>query len=267
MPERLASRALRVRSAALQEETSLAKGDCMLGILGGMGPAATTDFMHKVIRLTPANCDQEHLPMIVYGVPQIPDRSAAILGAGADPLPQLLAGIDFLNHAGARLIAIPCNSAHHWYYQLSAKSPAPILHIGRVTATSIASPTGPGVMVLGTRGTVSSGFYQREFIRRGIECIPVNADIQQKVDGCIGQVKAGALEDGARSLRAAVLAATSTSASTVVLGCTELSVASEIAGPMALNVVDSSVELAGAVVRFGLAEGWNRPLGGTGAYA
>ena len=40
----------------------------LLGVLGGMGPLATADFLRKLIELTPAACDQEHVPLIVYSV-------------------------------------------------------------------------------------------------------------------------------------------------------------------------------------------------------
>src|SRR3978361_916323 len=83
----------------------------MLGVLGGMGPMATVDFMGKVVRNTPAARDQEHIPMIVCSAVRIPDRTEAILGRGPDPFPALRQ----LERAGATRIVIPCNTAHHWH--------------------------------------------------------------------------------------------------------------------------------------------------------
>ena len=100
-----------------------------IGVLGGMGPLATVDFMRKVIDLTPARRDQEHLPLIVYSVPQVPGRSACILEGAASPLPAMLRGIRTLAQAGAECIAIPCNTAHHWYDELARESRCPVLHI------------------------------------------------------------------------------------------------------------------------------------------
>ena len=82
-----------------------------IGVLGGLGPAATVDFLDQLVRLTPARRDQDHLPVLAAFLTQVPDRSAAILGQGPDPLPALLEGIALLNHTGVDLIAIPCNSA------------------------------------------------------------------------------------------------------------------------------------------------------------
>ena len=90
----------------------------VLGVLGGMGPLATADFLQKLTLATKAGRDQEHIPLIVYGDCTTPDRTAAVLGTGPSPLPQLLAGIEFLNAARVSAIAIPCNSAHCWHKDL-----------------------------------------------------------------------------------------------------------------------------------------------------
>src|ERR1700733_12945883 len=91
----------------------------LIGVLGGMGPAATIDFMIKMLKATTATNDQEHVPMIVHDVPQIPDRSTAIQNNSDEPWLPLLAGTLMLERAGAELIAIPCNTAHHWYERLA----------------------------------------------------------------------------------------------------------------------------------------------------
>ncbi|KKB61421.1 aspartate racemase, partial [Robbsia andropogonis] len=73
------------------------KAKPLIGVLGGMGPLATVDFMQRVIDLTPATCDQDHLALLVANLPGTPDRSAAIIDGGPSPLPALLEGIDLLN--------------------------------------------------------------------------------------------------------------------------------------------------------------------------
>ena len=78
-----------------------------IGVLGGMGPAASADFLTKLVHLTPATCDQEHLPVVVANLPHVPDRSRAILGQGASPLPAMCASIDLLVQAGCGVIAVP----------------------------------------------------------------------------------------------------------------------------------------------------------------
>ena len=77
-----------------------------------MGPLATVDFLHKLIEETPVASDQDHVPTVVWNVPQIPDRQQALAGAGISPLPAMYAGLARLVAAGATRLAIPCNTAH-----------------------------------------------------------------------------------------------------------------------------------------------------------
>src|SRR4051812_14632246 len=100
----------------------------VLGVLGGMGPLATVDFLKKLIEETPATRDQDHVPVVVYSVPQIPDRPGAILEATESPLPAMLEGVRVLKGAGAAALAIACNTAHYWYDELSAEG-VPVVHI------------------------------------------------------------------------------------------------------------------------------------------
>ncbi|MCE2646381.1 MAG: aspartate/glutamate racemase family protein [Burkholderiaceae bacterium] len=78
---------------------------------------------------TPAERDQEHIPLIVRFCPEVPDRAAALAGAGPSPQPALVAAAVELAAAGAQALAIPCNTAHYWYDALCAAVPIPILHI------------------------------------------------------------------------------------------------------------------------------------------
>src|SRR5687768_12963046 len=101
----------------------------LLGILGGMGPLAGAAFAARLVALTPAERDQDHVPALLCNDPRVPDRSSARLGQGEDPLEAMAAGVRLLERAGASLIAIPCNTAHLWYEQLAARTQVPLLHI------------------------------------------------------------------------------------------------------------------------------------------
>ena len=231
----------------------------MIGVLGGMGPAATVDFLDKLVRLTPALRDQEHLPFIVANLPHIHDRSCAILGAGRDPLPQLLAGIEMLNELAVGVIAVPCNSSHHWFEQMSQASKAPLLHIASACIAAIPLASARRVAVFATRGALASGFYQRELLACGLDfCVP-DATTQEQVDRCIRAVKAGQVEVGGQHLTQACQAMRQQGASALIMGCTELPVAARQADLSGLVPVDSSLALAQACVDFALKRGWNRP--------
>ncbi|MDB5871418.1 MAG: aspartate racemase, partial [Ramlibacter sp.] len=229
------------------------------GVFGGMGPSATVDFMDKLVQLTPAKRDQEHLPVIIASLPHIPDRSRSILGTGPDPLPQLLKGIEFLNDVGVGVIAIPCNSSHHWYRQMSAASRVPILHIARSCVAAIEQGGAQRVAIFATRGALASGFYQHELQERGIGyLVPDPRDTQVRVDDCIREVKAGDFTAAGASLGKAFQLAQEQGATAVIMGCTEIPIAARHTPSQGLRLVDSSLELARASVNYALERGWNK---------
>lgn len=237
------------------------RANTTIGVLGGMGPAATVDFMQKLVALTPAACDQEHLPVVIASLPHIHDRSRSILGLGDDPWPQLRWGIELLNRAEVGLLAIPCNSAHHWFERISEHSKAPVLHIGRASVQAIADGSAAKVAIFATRGVNLSGFYRRECEARGFAVwVPGSDGDQNYVDACIKLVKAGRLREAGAALMCALAGARAACADTVILGCTELPIASEyMAEKSSLALVDCSLELARAAVAYGLERGWNKP--------
>src|ERR1700736_2033672 len=128
-----------------------------------MGPLATADFMKQLVRLTFASCDQDHYRSLVVSNPRLPDRSQAILGYGASPLPGLLEGVALLERNGADVIVIPCNSPHYSLRELEAAPRVPILSIFEAVCPGIGRLTrGSGAIgVLGTPGVIKSGIYQR----------------------------------------------------------------------------------------------------------
>ena len=143
-----------------------------LGILGGMGPAASAEFVTRLIQQTPATCDQEHIPFVLWNEPRIPDRSTAMQAGNDDPLPWLQEGIHGLKASGCNPIVIPCNSAHFWYDEL-AKLGVPIIHIvdsiaDELCALHLENTT---IGVMGTQGTIAQGIYQYRLERRGWKCL------------------------------------------------------------------------------------------------
>jgi len=224
-----------------------------LGVLGGMGPLAGAAFALRVAALTPAAVDQQHVPTLLRNDPRIPDRSDARLRGGEDPLPYMIEGLRFLETAGARLIAIPCNTAHLWYDQLAAATALPIVHIIDAVLQDLhrmGLPRGR-IGLMGTPATLALGLYQARLEHQGYTCIVPTADeIQRHCVAPIRAVKANALAaalepaaEGVRLLRAR-------GADAVVLGCTELPLAIAHAHRTALGVAvtDSIDALARAAI-------------------
>lgn len=225
----------------------------LLGVLGGMGPAATADFLAKLAAYTPAERDQEHISTIVYSDPTTPDRSDAILADGESPLPAMFRGIAFLDEAGCDLIAIPCNTAHYWYDDLAAATTVPVVHIVDAVVAQIErdAPDVTTVGLMATDGTVRSGIYEKVLAQSGRSVIDLtDLGPDNPVMAGIRAVKAGAL-DGARDiLLNAIRELVGRGADGIVYGCTDVSAVLDIP-PEGVDVRawDASDALAVACVK------------------
>ncbi len=224
----------------------------LLGVLGGMGPLAAADFLAKLVAETPATRDQDHIPYVAWGVPQIPERPAAILHGGASPLPQMLRGIAALKQAGATTIAIACNTAHYWHDDLVREGGLPILHIADAVCEMLAERgiSAGAVGLLGTDGTIKAGFFQQRFAARGLSCVFSNRDDQnQLVLPAIAAVKTHDLVRAHALAVQAVANLLDGGAQAVVLACTETPVAIDYAdSPFNARCIDATRALARACV-------------------
>jgi aspartate racemase len=224
----------------------------LIGVLGGMGPAATLDLLQKILEQTPASRDQDHVPVLTWNVPQIPDRQKALAGTGESPVPAMLRGIAVLNAAGATRIAIPCNTAHCWYDDLQRSSEAPIIHIADATSEALlGAGTKPRTVgIVATRGTWNARLYQDRLERLGIGCI-ANTDeevVQWFTPGCYA-VKRSEFDQGAALLEQAARALVDRGAERLVLACTEVPLAFDHSGSSLRSLsIDSNRALADACV-------------------
>jgi aspartate racemase len=221
----------------------------LLGVLGGMGPLATVDFLHKLIEEAHAERDQEHVPVVAYSVPQMPERPPAITGQGESPLPHMLEGVRKLKGAGASVVAIACNTAHYWYDELVAQGGLPILHIADATCAAIAGGV-TRVGLVATDGTLAAGIYQTRFAARGVQCVLNETDDQHTlVRPAIECVKRNQLARAHELAGEAVQRLLDNGAQAVILGCTELPLALDYApSDAAAHCVDATRALARACV-------------------
>ena len=229
----------------------------MLGILGGMGPLAAADLFEKVIVATRGRSDQENLPIIVMSDPSIPSRTAAILSSSSpSPFPHLRRSLHVLEEAGAQCIAIACNTAHHWYDELTAETRLPILHIADAVCRRLSeSPIRvKRVAVLATKGTLRSGFYQFRLRLAGFEPLePDPCDIDGLLEPAILAVKAGEIAGTRDLVLRAIARARAAGAECVVLACTELPIALDKPAAAPGDVLDATDALARACVEWMLA--------------
>jgi len=224
----------------------------IVGILGGMGPAATADLYMKIIAATPATRDQDHLHVVIWADPTVPDRSDALLHGGADPSPWLLRGAIQLVAMGAAFIAVPCNTAHAFFPSIEREITVPLMHLMDETASAVelTHPSIERVGLLATTGAIASGLYQEWFARHHIEVIVPNDDLQERaVMGAIHRVKAGRTgRDTTDMLSEAAVSLVEHGAEALIAGCTELPLVFRD-GDASVPVIDPTRVLAEAIVR------------------
>ena len=201
----------------------------MIGILGGMGPAATVDFLAKLVRLTPAERDQDHLPVVAVADPRVPDRVGPIMtGRGPSPLEALRRGVRTLEQAGATCIAIPCHTAHYWYDDTVETATVPILHIADAVIADLArSHSVVGTIgLLATAATLEAGFYQERLGNAGYAWVEPAPDVMTtSVLPAIALVKRNQAAAAAPLLTRAVGHLREAGVDAVLLACTELPIA------------------------------------------
>jgi len=210
----------------------------IIGILGGMGPEATIDLFYKIIKFTPAEKDQDHLRIIIDNNPKIPDRTAAILGKGEDPLPALRESARNLEKAGADFIVIPCNTAHYFLSSIQKNVKIPVLNMIEEAASETQQriPQIKKVGLLASIGTYKTEIYHQQFKKFNIEVIYPNEKDKEEVMKAIYAVKAGDLSD---EVKGNILKITQKlldkGAEAIIAGCTEI--------PLILKEGDVSVPL------------------------
>jgi aspartate racemase len=222
-----------------------------LGILGGMGPAASAEFVARLIKQTPATCDQEHIPFVLWNNPQIPDRSTSMRNGDNRPLLSLLQGIQALKTVGCDHIVIPCNSAHFWYNDMT-KMGVPIIHIVDSIADKLRSLHLENVTIgiLGTQGTIEHGLYQLRLQSQGWQClVPDRSEMDFFVQPAIDLIKAGKIQESQLLLMKVIHSLINRGAEAIVLGCTELPLSIGIASVEGMPVVNSIDSLVQAVLK------------------
>jgi aspartate racemase len=211
-----------------------------------MGPEATMAYVAKIIAMTPARCDQEHIPMLIDNNTAVPNRQAAILRGGKDPSDAIAMMGRRLESAGADFLVMPCNSAHAYLDCLLNHTTIPFLSMIDVTTAACAPYQSVGV--LATDGCIMSGEYQRALNEIGVRAILPGEKELATIMQAIDSIKAGEMRETTVTRLAVVAQAlVDRGAQAVIAGCTEIPlVLSNDAIPAPL--IDSTNELAKATV-------------------
>ena len=222
-----------------------------LGILGGMGPAASAEFITRLIQQTPATRDQDHIPFVLWNEPRIPDRSTSMRNGDDNPLPYLVDGIQALKYTGCDLIVIPCNTAHFWHHEL-VKLNVPIIHIVDSVADALrdVNVVNTKIGIMGTQATVEFGLYQYMLTKLGWDCIvPTKEEMDTSVQPSIDLIKSGKVEQARLMLMTVVKSLIERGANAVVLGCTEIPLAIREVEENGIPIVNSIDSLVKSVLK------------------
>ena len=200
-----------------------------IGILGGMGPLATVDLYKKIVLSTAADGDNDHIRVYIDGNSAIPDRTAAILSGGPDPVPEMLSALRSLEKCGADCVIMPCNTAHHFLPRLQAETALPFIDMTAVTAAVCAERyPGKRACLLGTKGTIAARIYDGALEAAGVDFLVPNGDEQTE------ELLTELIGRGAEYF---------------ILACTELPILADHLGHPG-PFVDPTLELAKAAIRF-----------------
>ena len=197
-----------------------------LGVIGGMGPAATAYFYELLTKMAKVDTDQEHIEALIISRPSIPDRTAYILGKSQKcPIAPIIETGNALVAMGADYIAIPCVTSHCFYDELSVGIKAPIIHMVRETAEHLKKANVPSAGLMATDGAISSGLFQNELEAHNIRSIAPSPQMQALVmDLIYNSVKANKPIDIDRFMTITD-ELKQNGAEIIILACTELSLA------------------------------------------
>ena len=241
----------------------------LIGVLGGLGPAATLDFYAKVLALTPAASDQEHVRLLIDADPEVPNRNESVAGSGPSSAPALVAKAMRLKAAGAELLVMPCNAAHAYLADIATATGLRLISIvdEALKAARSASTGARRIGLLATTGTLQAGLYQRAMEAEGLEAATLGAASLASFMDVIYRVKAGELQGGndaegaagGQQLRGRLLALAAEliddGAEVLIAACTEvpLVITGEAAVQLSVPLIDATQVLARAVVDVGAA--------------
>ena len=196
----------------------------MVGVIGGMGPATTVDYMQQIIKLSSANTDQEHVPLCVWNDPRIPDRSNAILTNNTDKVSDYLISVaKRLENNNCLFLTMPCNTAHYWAYDIKKSVKIPFIDMIEETIEKINELGYKTLALLSTKGTKQAKIYEKYANKYNIIVRYPNEINMKKISDIIYKIKGGNYNKTQCIIEINQILA-NMGADCTVLGCTELSI-------------------------------------------
>lgn len=229
-----------------------APSSLVIGVLGGMGPLATADFLTKLTAATPAGCEQDHLRVHIDSNPKVPDRSTAITGCGESPGAVLAAMAAGLERAGAHFLVMPCNSAHAFEAEIRAAVGVPFVSMidEACAACELFFPNALRFGLLATSGCIEARLYQHAFSHASRATVALAPADQERLMALLYQIKLGDRSDGARdAMRAYGETLIDAGADVIVAACSEVPLVLSD-GDLSRPLLDATLQLARRCVRY-----------------
>lgn len=222
----------------------------IVGILGGMGPEATVDLMQRIIRLTPALDDMDHIRCIVDNNPKVPSRIKAIIeGDGEDPGPCMADMGKRLELWGAHFLVIACNTAHYYYDAVRDAVKIPVINLIDLVSNHVKLNFSEHdrVGILASPAVAMTGLYTKRFKKLGIKDIWPDPDYQEILFKIIKEIKKGNTGSNVRNDYTKVCEnLLHKGAEIAIIACTELSA---LGGDLPINTIDAAQVLAREIVQ------------------
>lgn len=219
-----------------------------IGIIGGMGPLASADLFKKIILLTKASRDSEHIHVFIDSNTSIPDRTQAILHGGESPVKELTKSALKLEMMGADIIVMACNTAHYFYDEIKKYLSVMPLNMIELTAEEIQRRGITKVGLLATSGTCESKVYDNILEKYGISIIKPSCEEQKYVmDLIYSGVKAGNYQYNISDFLNVIKKLKEQGSQLLILGCTELPIAFNMFDIDELNLDPTSILAKGAI--------------------
>lgn len=223
----------------------------LVGVIGGMGPMATAYFQEMVVDLTDANCDQEHVDMVITNRCSTYDRTDYILGKSENnPVDTLIDDAKKLEKIGANILAITCNTAHYFYSEIQKNVNIQVINMIEETTRYTKDKGYKKVCILGTKGTIYTNLYQNCFEKCNIDYMVLNEKYQNDLmDIIYNDIKAGNYYN-IKKFENIISYVKNNGCDCVILGCTELSVLKKKNNLDSEFYIDSLEILAREVIKY-----------------
>lgn len=212
------------------------KNKLIAGVLGGMGPLATVDFMSMVTEFCPIEKEEDHVRLLVDQNPHIPSRQIMTPEISIKIASTLSKSAVNLENIGANFLVMPCNTAHKFYDLISDAIEIPFLHIVDETVSEISSyfSDKKTVGILATTACLNSEIYQAGLKKNDKDFILPDKENQEECMRIIFSIKdEGDLTGLSQSMKKVAESLIKNGADIIIAGCTEI--------PLVLKQEDLSV--------------------------